>query len=812
MLSNAIAVANGKGGVGKCLDGSALVVDPTTGVPRRLDEVIRSHDHQKVLTFDGQSTRAADIAAKVDSGVQPTLRIELASGRSILVTPHHPLLLPDGWRRADQVAVGETIALAAHLPAPLDPRPLPDAEVDLLAVLLTEGGTSRPATRFSTASPAIVHTATQAARTLGINVRHIGRYDYVLTGGTPTPVVRGLCHCGCGRRTRVPARTVPSQGLIAGEPLRLLPHHGAHAVTTLRRLRLDHGLGHTLAKQKVMPSAVYRLPDEQLARFLAVFWMCDGHVDRLGRPQLTLASEPLVRAVQHLLLRFGVQSRIRSKSARLAGRSFPAWELSVYAASIPAFAARIRLWGSKQQRIAERASRIRATGGNPNVGQPSLTPELRARLHALCPGVGRKRAGQPRLDDVAQALGWTFGNRARFDTLLFNKPHAETGYRHVSLRSLRAYCEAFGGEEEFGWIYGGEVFWDPIVAITPAGDRQVYDLTVAATHNFIADDVIVHNTSIVANVGGLAALSGWRVLLVELDPQGNLGRDLGYHSRSDRGQALFTAVQAYFQGHRDDRGHLLSSHLPTPLREVRSRLDVLPGGLYLDDLIAILDRHASRDPEALRVLDPVLAPLASAYNLLLLDCPPSRGTMQNAALASAHYLVVPTTYDEGSLDGLSLMAQATQQAHVRNPGLELLGVVLFDFAVQATTVLAEVLQDLTRDLGDLAPVWQPPIRTAPKAAFQTRKFGLLAHEYELYAMGALNRPNDGMAAAGREPMIDEAILNEVGLVPQLEDGRIRRFSGAAGTLAAEYQTLTTQLLEAFAEGSASERAAGGKRP
>jgi cellulose biosynthesis protein BcsQ len=322
----------------------------------------------------------------------------------------------------------------------------------------------------------------------------------------------------------------------------------------------------------------------------------------------------------------------------------------------------------------------------------------------------------------------------------------------------------------------------------------------------------VGKTSIAANVAGLAALSGWRVLLLDLDSQGNLGRDLGYFTAdgADKGEALFSAVQAYFQGRQDSRGHLLADYLPSPLREVRSNLDVLPGGQYLEDLVAILNRQASRDLNAVRVLEAVLAPMASAYNLILFDCPPSRGLMQDAALASTHYLVIPTTFDDGSLDGLTLMAEATQEARERNPALDLLGIVLFDFATQATTVLEEVVQEITADLGDLeVPIWQPPIRTAPKAARQTRKFGLLAHEYELYAMGALNRPAAG-AGDGREPLIDQAIADEVGLVPRVEAGRIRRPSSAAGTLAADYQSITTQLLAAFAEASERPAAGGGR--
>ena len=52
----------------------------------------------------------------------------------------------------------------------------------------------------------------------------------------------------------------------------------------------------------------------------------------------------------------------------------------------------------------------------------------------------------------------------------------------------------------------GDVYWDEIVAIVADGSEQVYDLTVAGTHNFVADDMIVHNTSFALGIAAHAAV------------------------------------------------------------------------------------------------------------------------------------------------------------------------------------------------------------------------------------------------------------------------------------------------------------------
>src|SRR5437667_7385914 len=80
----------------------------------------------------------------------------------------------------------------------------------------------------------------------------------------------------------------------------------------------------------------------------------------------------------------------------------------------------------------------------------------------------------------------------------------------------------------------------------------------------------VLKTSLAANLSGLAAASGWRVLAVDLDPQGNLAGDLGVLDRSDGGAGLFAAV---------------AEHTPLePLRAVRPGLDLVAGGPRTADL------------------------------------------------------------------------------------------------------------------------------------------------------------------------------------------------------------------------------------
>ena len=92
----------------------------------------------------------------------------------------------------------------------------------------------------------------------------------------------------------------------------------------------------------------------------------------------------------------------------------------------------------------------------------------------------------------------------------------------------------------------------------------------------------VGKTSLTANFAGLAANAGWRVLAVDLDPQGNLGSDLGY-DQADNG---------------DDGRELLDSivnrRVPQPIKEIRPNLDVTS----LLPFINFFDRKSRKSSES----------------------------------------------------------------------------------------------------------------------------------------------------------------------------------------------------------------------
>lgn len=235
----------------------------------------------------------------------------------------------------------------------------------------------------------------------------------------------------------------------------------------------------------------------------------------------------------------------------------------------------------------------------------------------------------------------------------------------------------------------------------------------------------VGKTTITANVGGLLAASGYRVLLVDLDPQGNLGEELGYTG-----------------GPLDDSGLALAQALAfggtlTPVHGIRPHLDVLVGGAQLDTAAAGLTMRAHKDPAAAKLaLATGLTALAADYDVILLDCPPGQETLQQAALAAARWALIPVKTDASSRKGLRDVARRLDAVIDINPDLDLLGVVLFGVNRSAHRVLDKARAGIASDLGDDTPMMATSIRHVEAAAQETRDRGLLVHELEEAVLSA----------------------------------------------------------------------------
>lgn len=281
----------------------------------------------------------------------------------------------------------------------------------------------------------------------------------------------------------------------------------------------------------------------------------------------------------------------------------------------------------------------------------------------------------------------------------------------------------------------------------------------------------VGKTSLTANLAAIAAKSGWEVLVVDLDPQGNLGADLGYRQlfMGDEGAALSRAVQ-------------FGESLKPPIESVRANLDAISAGERTRELARVL--HDRGRVEAARAMDAAFASLVDRYDLIIFDCPPGDDVLGDLGLALSRGLVVPIRFDAGSMDGLELMAKRVRAVRTSgvNPELRLLGIALFDLNPQATALRRQVEEQVEADFQQGVRIFSNVIRHSQRAAYDMRTEGMVSIEYEIDAQAE---------------RAERLVLLQRGSQHLSELGPAR--SSSATGLADDYTGLSNEILEAFTD-------------
>jgi len=174
----------------------------------------------------------------------------------------------------------------------------------------------------------------------------------------------------------------------------------------------------------------------------------------------------------------------------------------------------------------------------------------------------------------------------------------------------------------------------------------------------------VGKTTTAINLATALAAIGWKVLLADLDPQGNASTGLGI-PQSARDRSSYDVLMG--------EASLVESTIPTKV----PRLDLLPATVDLSGAEVELVGMEGRTHRLARAFD---AAPPGRWDICLMDCPPSLGLLTVNALVSAQHLLVPLQCEFFALEGLSQLLQTVERIRVAyNPALAILGVALTMF-------------------------------------------------------------------------------------------------------------------------------------
>lgn len=195
----------------------------------------------------------------------------------------------------------------------------------------------------------------------------------------------------------------------------------------------------------------------------------------------------------------------------------------------------------------------------------------------------------------------------------------------------------------------------------------------------------VGKTTTAINLATGLAATGHRVLLVDLDPQGNASTGLGIN-QADRGQSSYDLLVGNCA--------LEDAVLPTRV----PKLDIVPATQDLSGAEIELIEYEERTHRLDRVLNEAQP---GRWDICLIDCPPSLGLLTINAMVAAQSLVVPLQCEFFALEGLSQLLQTVERIRGRfNRGLSIMGVALTMYD-RRNRLTDQVADDVRACLGDL---------------------------------------------------------------------------------------------------------------
>jgi DNA polymerase-3 subunit alpha len=437
--------AFGRYGFNKCLPGDTEVLDAATGRLVRIEDLYhRRAGLEAVATCDTDALRLlrGPVTDVVDNGVKPVFCLRTESGREIEATENHPFFTFDGWKQLGELKPGVHVAVPRALPVEGSAE-WPDHEVIALGHLLAEGNLCHPhSVYFYSQDPDEVADYVTAAEAFG-NVRCTISHD---ARGTASVYARRI------DRDQEP-----------------------EIFAWAERLGM---LGKT-ATQKEVPADAFTLGSRQIGLLLSRMWAGDGHLNLDDRNLFyATSSRRLAKQVQHLLLRLGIIGRVREVNFPYRGGRVGYQVFVTGNENLRRFAETVAVHfrSAARRGLVERLVLVMPAGGP---SRDLIPVAVRQAVRAAKERTGETWAQIEEAADVSSRDFYPVGTN----------PH-KIGFTRKTIGLLAEHFD----DEQLRAYAGSDVLWDRVVSIEYVGKKQTYDLEVPGTHNFVANDIIVHNS------------------------------------------------------------------------------------------------------------------------------------------------------------------------------------------------------------------------------------------------------------------------------------------------------------------------------
>ena len=462
-------IIGGDSNLGKCLVHDSEIVDANTGEIKTIEQIYQEQNNTIFTLGDNKKLKKTKPSHFIDDGIKPVYKITTALGRTIKTTITHPFLTIKGWEKLMDIQIGEHIAVPRELPV-FGKDTMPEHELRLMGFFIADGSLMQAKCNFTKASPYLLDEFKRCC--LLMNSDTFFREEYKPNNKAITINV--------------------SDKTQQKNPIK----------------EWAIGLGiNTKSIDKVLPKSVFTLTKKCLSELLKTMFSCDGTIYKTKDKNIYTigycsSSKTMIYQLQHLLLRFGLMFKVRQKNIKLNKKNFISYELEIHdSEQVIKYIEEIGFFDKEDmvEEVKAGYSLVLKKGANKDIIPKGIWKDVK-RI---------KEEGNYQWKDVAPYLNYQSKYADDIPSSLYRNN------RNAQRKTIKAFGDAFNNDY-LKDIACSDVYWDEIISIEYMGEEQVYDLTIPDTHNFIANDICVHNTAFLTQLAWGIVQNNQNVYVMDL--------------------------------------------------------------------------------------------------------------------------------------------------------------------------------------------------------------------------------------------------------------------------------------------------------
>ena len=437
----------------KCVSGDNYVIDGDTHDRITIKEFCQQN-RSSILSFKDNSYEElvkSDVKWCGVSGEKRLFEVTLKNTKhKIQVTEDHQILTHSGYKQLKDITDNDYIVVPNKIPTPSQDTRITDSEIKLLAYFIGDGSCTRWPHFVSNDNELLIREDfTQSVLSYDPSLEFRFRQQ---SGCNIIRVVKGNCN------------------------------RNPHLKNTMWEFLQHHGVASKNAHQKRIPAIVYNFSNSQLCLFLSRLFATDGHACLL-RNNFTIShavigyttcNNDLAKDVKHLLLRIGILADITHGQVP--------YEYNGCKSKKDIFQVIIR----RSKDVLHFCSQVRI------INKETQQKEV----EDFCKFTSSYSTTERLPNNIAEKLNRIFKNKRKSrtfynseDQVKFDKLYKNKKYN----KKYAGYVSDLTADKYAYQISRSCLVYDQIQDIVDVGIHEVYDISVEDTHNFICNDMIIHN-------------------------------------------------------------------------------------------------------------------------------------------------------------------------------------------------------------------------------------------------------------------------------------------------------------------------------